>query len=51
MRADSAQPGPNKQLAAFASIPASHASDLRQEIPNLAEDLRNQKRVREVDYS
>lgn len=38
-------------VAVIASIPASRAKELREEIRNLVEDLRDRKRVREVDYA
>ncbi|MCC7003627.1 MAG: PH domain-containing protein [Gemmatimonadaceae bacterium] len=38
-------------VAVIASIPAGRARELREEIRNLVEDLRDRKRVREVDYS
>lgn len=38
-------------VAVIASIPASRARELREQIRNLVEDLRDRKRVREVDYA
>ena len=38
-------------LAIIACIPASRAKELREEIRNLVEDLRDRKRVREIDYA
>lgn len=38
-------------LAIIESIPASHAKELREQIRNLVEDLRDRKRVREIDYA
>lgn len=38
-------------LAVIASIPACRAKELREQIRNLVEDLRDRKRVREVDYA
>jgi len=38
-------------IAVIASIPACRAKELRERIRNLVEDLRDRKRVREVDYS
>jgi hypothetical protein len=33
------------------SIPAGKAKELREEIRNLVEELRDRKRVREIDYA
>lgn len=38
-------------LALIAGIPASRARELREQIRNLVEDLRDRKRVREIDYA
>ena len=38
-------------LAIIACIPASRAKALREEIRNIVEDLRDRKRVREIDYA
>ncbi len=38
-------------LAVIACIPASRAKELREQIRNLVEDLRDRKRVREIDYA
>ena len=38
-------------VAVIASIPACRAKELREQIRNLVEDLRDRKRVREVDYA
>lgn len=38
-------------LAIIESIPARRAKELREQIRNLVEDLRDAKRVREIDYA
>jgi uncharacterized membrane protein YdbT with pleckstrin-like domain len=38
-------------LVSIESIPANRAKELREQIRNLVEDLRDRKRVREVDYA
>ena len=38
-------------LVSIQSIPANRAKELREQIRNLVEDLRDRKRVREIDYA